>query len=67
LAAGKSFYMNGAKEKEMVLTIDGKPVALTGFVREIIEAALRGMVSSLKGVDPDGEINITIRRKKKQQ
>jgi len=32
--------MNGAKEKEMVLTIDGKPVALTGFVREIIEAAL---------------------------
>lgn len=58
--------MNGAKEKEMVLTIDGKPVALNGFVRGIIEGALRGIISSLKGVDPDGEIRLAIRRKKKQ-
>ncbi len=55
--------MKEAEEKRLVLTIDGGPVPMNEFVRGIIEGAVRGIISSLKGVDPDGEISLTIKRK----
>ena len=55
--------MNDEKEKRIVLTIDGNPVPMNEFVEEIIEGAVRGMMTSLKGIDPSGEICLTIKRK----
>ena len=42
------------------LAVDGQPVALEGFAARIVADTLRGMVRSLKGVDPDSRLRIEV-------
>jgi len=55
--------MNEKREPRLVLTIEGRTIPINRFVGDIIEGALRGILSSLKKVDAGGEIRLTIRRK----
>ncbi len=55
--------MNEAKEKRTVLTVDGRAVPMNEFVSDVIEGAVRGILSSLKKLDAEGEIRLTILRK----
>ncbi|MDF1577177.1 MAG: molybdopterin-guanine dinucleotide biosynthesis protein B [Desulfobulbales bacterium] len=43
------------------LLVDGKPVALNGFVESFLARTVAGMTASLKGCRNAGEITITIR------
>lgn len=45
------------------LTCDGKAVSLTGFPARVLEGTLRGALSTYRGVDPVGEIRVTLGRK----
>lgn len=42
------------------LRVDGRAVPLKGFVRDIIAGGVRGMLSSLKGCDPGGSIDLHV-------
>jgi len=42
------------------LAVDGRSVPLEGFAARIVEDTLRGMVRSLKGVDPDSRLRIEV-------
>jgi hypothetical protein len=55
--------MNEGKKKRTVLTVDGRAVPMNEFVSDVIEGAVRGILLSLKKVDPEGEIRLTILRK----
>ena len=55
--------MNEKREPRMVLTVEGRSIPINRFVGDVIEGALRGILSSLKKVDPEGDIRLTIRRK----
>lgn len=49
---------------DVSLTVDGKPVPLSEFVRRFLSGALGGMVGELKGIpDAPREIEIVIRRR----
>jgi molybdopterin-guanine dinucleotide biosynthesis protein B len=43
------------------LKVNGKPIPLSDFPEEMLVGAVRGMVSSLKGCESPGEIEITLR------
>ncbi len=43
------------------LLVDGKPIALNGFVEQFLARSITGMTSTLKGCDQAKEITITIR------
>lgn len=42
------------------LTNDNKEISLNEFARDTIENVVLGLIKSLKGVDPDKEIVITL-------
>jgi molybdopterin-guanine dinucleotide biosynthesis protein MobB len=44
-------WLSGQPEKEIVLIINKKPIPLNPFVRDFMTKTLKGMFSSLKGVD----------------
>ncbi|MCZ7534896.1 MAG: molybdopterin-guanine dinucleotide biosynthesis protein B [Acidimicrobiia bacterium] len=48
---------------DVVLTVDGRPIPITEFVRRTLSGAVVGMVGELKGVSTDPrEITLVIRR-----
>ncbi len=48
---------------DVVLTVDGRPIPITEFVRRTLSGAVAGMVGELKGVAADPrEITLVIRR-----
>jgi len=49
--------------KEVELCINGEPVAMVPFVREIIRETVKGLLSTLKGYQEHARIDITIRPK----
>jgi molybdopterin-guanine dinucleotide biosynthesis adapter protein len=52
---------------DITLEVDGREVNMNPFVQTIFENTIRGMVSSLSGVDPDPEtIKVVIRRGKEE-
>lgn len=56
---------SGAKERpkgsgRVRLRVDGEPVSLSPFVARFIRRTVSGMISSLKGCDSPGEIELTI-------
>ena len=55
----KEFIKSG-KEKEISLKVDGKSIPLSPFVRDILTKSIKGMLSSLKGCDNLGRIEIYI-------
>lgn len=52
---------------DITLEVDGREVNMNPFVQTIFENTIRGMVSSLSGVDPEPEtIKVVIRRGKEE-
>ena len=43
------------------LVVDGRPVELQGFVADILEAVVRGVVTRLRGCEDAGEIAVRLR------
>jgi sulfur carrier protein ThiS adenylyltransferase len=58
LSGGKCSVCKGCPQKETILVCDGERVQLKGFPARMVEGAVRGVVGSLKGVDPNGSIRI---------
>lgn len=52
---------NEAPPPRATLLVDGKPIALNGFVEQFLARSITGMTSTLKGCDQAKEITITIR------
>jgi len=53
----------GKRGDETVLFINGSPVTLNQFAKQIIANALLGMVSTLKGVDEVRSLEVAVRKK----
>jgi len=51
------------KAATVFLTVDGREVPLNAFVSQCIDGTARGLVSSLKGCDPAGEIVLSLGRR----
>lgn|GEM_PF-333742 len=60
LSGGKCSACSGCTASGTVLICDGEPVPLTGFPAKMVEGAVRGVVGSLKGVDPKCSIKIEL-------
>ncbi len=58
----EKFLKDRRSETEVSLVVDGKPMALAPFVKEIITGTLVGLLSTLKGIGSLGNIEIRIRR-----
>ena len=48
---------------EMEVKVDGMPLGLVPFVREMMAAAIVGMITTLRGAENAREIEIRVRRK----
>lgn len=46
--------------REVTLTIDGTPVVVNGFVKDVFQQVVVGLVRSLGDEDADGRIEILI-------
>jgi len=53
-------FINSRKEKEIVLRVDGKPIPMTPFVKDIIRKTVKGMLSALRGCETSKLIEIYI-------
>ncbi len=47
---------------EVELVVDGRPLPLAPFVRQILASTILGMVSTLKGAENAQEVSIRVRR-----
>jgi hypothetical protein len=45
---------------EVIVKINGKPLELNGFAKKIVESAIKGVLSPLRGYK-EGEITIVIK------
>jgi len=55
-------YLRWGRFEDVLLVVDGQRIPMKGFVRDIIERAVRGMVSTLEGVGEANEITLVLRR-----
>lgn len=46
--------------REVTLTIDGTPVVMNGFVKDVIQQVVVGLVRSLGDEDSEGRIEVLI-------
>jgi len=53
-------YINIADEPKVEIMLDGRPVTLTPFLQKLIRNTWRGLLSSLKGWNSQGEVEIRI-------
>ena len=53
-------FLRKKNEQDVTLTVDGKPVPITPFVKTFIMQTVRAMVSTLKGCQNSKRIKITI-------
>ena len=53
-------FLKSKKEKVVSLMVDGKPIHLTPFVRNVLTKTIKGMLSSLKGCKTSQRIDICI-------
>ena len=54
----------GKREDDAVLLVNGSPIALNQFTRQVFVNALVGIASTLKGVTKIRSLDVSIRRKK---
>ena len=52
--------------REFELFVDGEPLPLAPFIREMLRNSITGMVSALKGINPDAELKIIVRPKEEK-
>ncbi len=50
------------QQQQLILSIDGKPVTIVPFVQNLLRDVLLGFISNLKGIDPNGNISIELKR-----
>ncbi len=48
-------------DKKVILTANGKEIVIVPFVQELLRDVLQALVKNLKGVDPNAEINLTLK------
>jgi len=48
--------------KELILSVGGKEVVIVPFVQKIMREVILALVNNLKDIDPQGDINITLRK-----
>jgi molybdopterin-guanine dinucleotide biosynthesis protein B len=53
-------FLKSKKEKEVTLSVDGKPIPMTPFVREFLTKTIKGMLSALRGCETSKRIEIHI-------
>jgi len=53
-------FLKSKKTKEISIKVNGKPIPLSPFVRDILTKTIKGMLSSLKGCDNPKKIEINI-------
>ncbi len=53
-------FLKSKKEREVSLSVDGRPVPLSPFVRDFLAKTIKGMLSSLKGCEKSKRIEIYI-------
>ncbi len=58
-------FLKSKKEKDIFLKVDGKPIAMTPFVRDFLTKTIKGMLSALKGCQTSGRIEIRIEDEEK--
>jgi CRISPR/Cas system-associated exonuclease Cas4 (RecB family) len=51
-----------APDYQVELTVDGRPLPLAPFVRQIIASTVFGLVGALKGGENAREVRLTLRR-----
>ena len=54
----------GEPSAEVEVVVDGTPLQITPFVRNIVASVVLGMVTSLKGAEKARSIQVNVRRKK---
>jgi hypothetical protein len=50
------------RDPEVELVVNGRPLSLAPFVRQILASTILGMVSTLKGAENAQEVSIRVRR-----
>ncbi len=63
LTEGKCDNCKGCEKSPIVLKTNGRIVPLSGFPARMVEEVVRGMLSTLKGADANGEITLEISHK----
>jgi len=58
-------FLKSKTEKEITLRVDGRPIALTPFVRDFLTKTIKGMLSALKGCQAADRIEIRIEGEEK--
>ena len=53
-------FLKSKKENEVSVTVNGKPIPMTPFVRDFLTGTIRGMLSALKGCEKPKRIEIDI-------
>ncbi len=56
-------YLKTRKEHRITVLLDGKPLGMNEFVRDFLVGGIQGMLSSLKGWESPGTIDVRIRLK----
>ncbi len=54
-------FLKSKREGEVSLTVDGRPIPLSPFVRDFLTKTIKGMLSSLKGCEKSKRIEIYIK------
>lgn len=54
--------MTGGARTDVQITVDGQPLGLAPFVREMIATVVYAMVGNLKGVEQPRQLVLTITR-----
>lgn len=57
---GKTETRRGASPREVHLTVDGRDVKLNGFVADVFQETVVGLVRALGTDDEEGSIELTI-------
>jgi molybdopterin-guanine dinucleotide biosynthesis protein B len=53
-------FLKSKKEKELSLRVNGRPIPMTPFVRDLLAKTIKGMLSALKGCETSERIEIRI-------
>jgi hypothetical protein len=57
---GKREVPRKEKSREVELAVDGKKVSINGYVMDVFEEVVVGLVRALGEENPDGEIRVTV-------
>lgn len=53
-------FLKSKREKEISLRVDGRPIAMTPFVKDFLANTIKGMLSALKGCQTSRSVEIRI-------